>query len=130
MLNSGDVVTLELGLPRDREAGLRRPVVVATAQRLLDASPRVIHVIPLTTTLPGFGSEVPIDPNESNGLDRPSVAQCQHIWAASIGRVGQVLGNVGPVALAQIRETLGPSSTCPSEPSPGAAASRPVLATP
>jgi mRNA interferase MazF len=130
MLNSGDVVTLDLGISRYREAGLRRPVVVATAQRLLDASPRVIHVIPLTTTLRGFGSEVPIDPSESNGLDRPSVAQCQHIRAVSIGRVGQVLGNVGPVALAQIRETLGPSSTCPSEPSPGAAASRPVLATP
>jgi mRNA interferase MazF len=50
---------------------------------------------------------VPIDPNESNGLDRPSVAQCRHIRAVSIGRVEQVLGNVGSVALAQIRQTLG-----------------------
>jgi mRNA interferase MazF len=107
MLNSGDVVALDLGIPRDREAGLRRPVVVATAQRLLDASPNVIQVIPLTTTLRGFGSEVPLDPNESNGLDRPSAAQCQHIRAVSVGRVEQVLGNVGSVALAQIRETLG-----------------------
>jgi mRNA interferase MazF len=107
MLNSGDVVALDLGIPRDREAGLRRPVVVATAQRLLDASPNVIQVIPLTTTLRGFGSEVPLDPNEANGLDRRSAAQCQHIRAVSVGRVEQVLGNVGRVALAQIRETLG-----------------------
>jgi mRNA interferase MazF len=107
MLNSGDIIALDLGIPRDREAGLRRTVVVATAQRLLDASPNVIHVIPLTTTLRGFGSEVPLDPSESNGLDRPSVAQCQHIQAVSVGRAEQVLGNVGSVALAQIRETLG-----------------------
>ncbi len=107
MLNSGDVVALGLGVPRDREAGLRRPVVVATAQRLLAASPRVIQVVPLTGTLRGFGSEVPIAPSESNGLNRPSAAQCQHIRAVSVGRVEQVLGNVGSVALAQIRETLG-----------------------
>jgi len=107
MLNSGDVVELDLGVPRDREAGLRRPAVVATAQRVLDASPSVIQVVPLTTTLRGFGSEVLIEPSPGNGLDRPSAAQCQHIRAASVGRVEQVLGNVGRVALAQIRETLG-----------------------
>jgi mRNA interferase MazF len=107
MLNSGDIVTLDLGIPRYREAGLRRPILVATAQKLLAASPSVIQVVPLTTTLRGLGSEAPLDPNGSNGLDRPSVAQCRHIRAVSIGRVEQVPGNVGPVALARIRESRG-----------------------
>jgi mRNA interferase MazF len=107
MLNSGDVVQLDLGIPRDREAGLRRPVVVATAQRVLDASPSVIQIVPLTTTLRNFSSEVLIEPGAGNGLDQPSAAQCQHIRAVSAVRVEEILGNVGSVSLAQIRETLG-----------------------
>ena len=95
MLNSGDIVELNLGIPSGREAGLRRPAVVATAQRLLDASPSVIQVVPLTTTLRGFGSEVLLEPDDANGLNRTSAAQCQHIRAVSVGRVEQVLGNVG-----------------------------------
>ncbi|MBM3695640.1 MAG: type II toxin-antitoxin system PemK/MazF family toxin [Actinobacteria bacterium] len=107
MLNSGDVVELDLGLPLGREAGLRRPAVVTTAQRILEASPSVIQVVPLTTTIRGFGSEILIEPDQSNGLERPAAAQCQHVRAVSAGRVDRVLGNVGAVALARIRETLG-----------------------
>jgi mRNA interferase MazF len=107
MLNSGDVVELDLGFPEGREAGLRRPAVVATAQRILKASPSVVQVVPLTTTLRGFGSEILVEPDESNGLDRPTAAQCQHIRAVSVGRIDQVLGNVGALTLAQIREALG-----------------------
>lgn len=107
MLNSGDIVELNLGIPSGREAGLRRPAVVATAQRLLHASPSVIQVVPLTTTVRGFGSEVLLEPDDANGLDRPSAAQCQHIRAVSVGRVERVLGNVGRVTLTQIREVLG-----------------------
>ncbi|MFH1330984.1 MAG: type II toxin-antitoxin system PemK/MazF family toxin [Actinomycetota bacterium] len=107
MLNSGDVVELDLGVPAGREAGLHRPAVVVTAQRLLDASPNVVQVVPLTGTRRGFGSEVLVEPHESNGLERTSVAQCQHIRAVSVGRIERVPGNVGTVALAQIREILG-----------------------
>jgi len=107
MLNSGDIVELDLGSPAGREAGLRRPAVVATAQRLLDASASVIQIVPLTTSVRGFDSEVPIDPGEENGLERRSAAQCQHVRAVSVGRVERVVGNVGSVTLAQIREVLG-----------------------
>jgi len=106
MLNSGDIVELDLGIPSGREAGLRRPAVVATAQRLLDASPSVIQVVPLTTTLRGCGSEVLL-PDGSNGLDRAMAAQCQHVRAVSVGRIDGEIGNVGGVVLAQIHETLG-----------------------
>jgi mRNA interferase MazF len=107
MLNSGDIVELDLGIPSGREAGLRRPAVVATAQRILDSSPSVVQVVPLTTTLRGFGSEILVEPDGSNGLDRATAAQCQHVRAVSVGRIDRVLGNVGGVVLAQIRETLG-----------------------
>jgi mRNA interferase MazF len=107
MLNSGDVVDLDLGLRSGREAGFRRPAVVATAQRILDASPSVVQVVPLTTTVREFRSEVTIEPSGLNGLRHRSAAQCQHIRAVSVDRVEEVRGNVGGEALAQIREILG-----------------------
>jgi mRNA-degrading endonuclease toxin of MazEF toxin-antitoxin module len=107
MLTSGDVVVIDLGKPVDREAGHLRPAVLVTAQRVLDASPSVVHVVPLTSTLRGFGSEVDIAADQHNGLDRTSAAQCQHVRAVAAGRLGQVRGNVGATALAQIRELLG-----------------------
>lgn len=106
MLSSGDVVDLDLGPPAGREAGLRRPAVVVTAQRVLDRGPSVVQVVPLTSALRRFVSEVGIRPDEHNGLERESVAQCQHLRAVSPGRVLAVRGNVGIDALAQVRETI------------------------
>lgn len=108
MLTSGDIVTLDLGVPEGSEAGLRRPVVVVTANRVLRHGPRVVQVVPLTTTLRAYQSEVPIEPDSSNGLARESAAQCQHIRAVATSRiVEEAVGNVGPVTLSRIRDTLG-----------------------
>ena len=107
MLTSGDVVDLDLGEPAGREAGFRRPAVVVTAQRILDAGPNVVQVVPLTTTIRGFGSEVRVEPDSANGLDQPSAAPCQHVRAVSIGRVDRTRGNVGVVVLTQIRDVIG-----------------------
>ena len=107
MLNSGDVVALDLGTPRGSEAGARHPGIVTTAQRILDAPPSVLRLVPLTSAARGFSSEVEIEPDDRNGLGHMSVAQCQHIRTVSADRVEQVVGNVGPVLLSQIRGTLG-----------------------
>jgi mRNA interferase MazF len=106
MLTSGDVVDLDLGSPKGREAGLRRPVVVVTAQEILDESANVVQVVPLTSTVRGFGSEVELRSDESNGLQSDSAAQCQHIRSVSVDRVESVRGNVGVAALSEIREVL------------------------
>ena len=107
MLTSGDVVDLDLGLPAGREAGFRHPAVVVTAQRVLDAEASVVQVVPLTSSLRGFASEVEIEPDLENGLGRPSAAQCQHIRAVAASRIDRTRGNVGVTALRQIREVLG-----------------------
>jgi len=106
MLTSGDIAELDLGPPSGREAGFRHPSVVVTAQRILDAGSNVVHVVPLTRTIRGFGSEVVIEPDRSNALDRVSAAQCQHVRAVSVGRVDRVRGNVGAVVLTQIRDVI------------------------
>ena len=106
MPTSGDVVRFDLGTPEGREAGYEHPAVVVTAQRILDASPSVVHVVPLTTTLREFGSEVQIDGDAANGLAWRSSAQCQHIRTVAAARISECTGNVGPIVLRQIRETL------------------------
>lgn len=106
MPSSGDVVDLELGMPEGREAGFRHPAVLVTAQRILDTSPSVVHVVPLTTTIRRFHSEIVIAPDEINGLDDVSAAQCQHIRAVSPRRLLGVRGNVGAAVLAQLRDTI------------------------
>lgn len=103
---SGDVVDLDLGAPEGREAGFRHPAVVVTAQRILDVSPSVIHVVPLTSTIRRFHSEIVLAPDELNGLEVESAAQCQHVRSVSTHRILRVRGNVGAEALAQIRETI------------------------
>ena len=107
MLTSGDVVDLDLGAPTGSEAGFRRPAVVVSAQRVLDAGPSVVHVVPLTSTVRGLASEVEVDADDANGLDNRSAAQCQHIRAVAARCVDQRRGNVGGAALAQIRDLLG-----------------------
>ena len=106
MLTSGDVIDLDLGVPEGREAGLRHPAVLLTAQRILDAEPSVVHVVPLTSTIRGFHSEITITPDRVNRLGQTSAAQCQQIRAISPQRVSEARGNVGLAALAQLRETI------------------------
>ncbi len=106
MLTSGDVIDLDLGMPAGREAGFRHPVVVVTPQGILDESPSVIQVVPLTSAVREFGSEVAVEPDEVNGLDSASSAQCQHIRSVSVSRIEQVRGNIGTTSLTQIRAVL------------------------
>lgn len=106
MPTSGDVVDLDLGTPEGREAGFRHPGVLVTAQRILNAGPFVVHVVPVTTTIRRFHSEIVIEPDEANGLIAHSAAQCQHLRAVSASRIVATRGNVGPAVLAQLRETI------------------------
>jgi mRNA interferase MazF len=106
MPTSGDVVDLDLGVPEGREAGFRHPAVLVTAQRILDAVPSVVHIVPLTTTIRRFHTEIVLEPDEVNGLDVVSAAQCQHVRAVSASRIIAVRGNVGHAVLAQVRETI------------------------
>ena len=105
MLISGDVVDVDLGVLLGSEAGFPRPVVVVTAQLILDQQPTVIQVVPLTSTIRNFRSEVVIEPQQS-GLAHISAAQCQHIRAISTARISQPRGNVGAVKLRSMREVL------------------------
>lgn len=106
MLTPGDVVDLDLGMPSGSEAGLRRPAVVVTAARVLRGGPNVVQVVPLTRTTRQSGAEVVIDPDELNRLTARSSAQCQHVRSVATTRIHERTGNIGPVLLGEVRETL------------------------
>lgn len=106
MLTPGDVVELDLGMPADSEAGLRRLAVVVTAARILRGGPNVVQVVPLTRTIRTSSTEVRIDPDEDNRLAARSSAQCQHVRSLATTRIQERTGNVGAVALNEVRETL------------------------
>lgn len=103
MLTSGDVVELDLGAPAGSEAGLRRPAVVVTAERILRGGPNVVQVVPLTRTIRDSDAEIVIEAGEHNGLSAVSAAQCQHIRSVATTRVSSRIGNVGPAVLRQLR---------------------------
>ena len=106
MLTPGDVVELDLGMPVGSEAGLRRPAVVVTAAGVLRGGPNVVQVVPLTLTIRSSSTEVVVDPDVANLLNGRSSAQCQHVRSVATTRIRRRTGNVGPVVLGEIRETL------------------------
>lgn len=106
MLTPGDVVELDLGMPAGSEAGLRRPAIVVTAHRVLRGRPNVVQVVPLTSKIRRSATEVIVNPDEGNRLATSSSAQCQHVRSVAATRIHERAGNVGPVALGEVRETL------------------------
>lgn len=106
-MRAGDLVVVDFGMPQGSEPGFVRPAVVVVADHVLQAEPRTLHVVPLTTNrhrrLPTevlLGSDLPVE--------QVSTAQVHLCTVVSRTRlVGEVLGNVGPVNLAQIRAVLG-----------------------
>jgi mRNA interferase MazF len=106
MRHCGDVQLADLGEPRGSEAGFARPVVLVTAQVILDQAPSVVQVDPLSSRIRGWRSEVTVGPDENNGLEAVSAAQCQHVRAIAVERLAEPIGNVGTQTLIQIREIL------------------------
>lgn len=104
-MHSGDVVSVDFGVPVGSEPGFTRPAVVVTADLVLEGQPRTLHVVPLTTnTKRRLRSEVPV---AASSLSRPSVAQCHLCTVIGVSRIGdEGVENVGPSSLAQIRSVI------------------------
>jgi mRNA interferase MazF len=66
-----------------------RPVLVLTRQTVRPHLRRVT-VAPITTTVRGLSTEVPVGP--VNGLDRDSVVSCDNIVTVPVDALGRQLG--------------------------------------
>jgi mRNA interferase MazF len=101
----GDAADIDLGLPEGSEAGFLRPAVVVTSEVVLRRGPRIVQVVPLTTTRRRYPTELDVAAAES-GLSLDSVAQAHHVRSVSAPRVRDVHGRLGSVVLSQLRELL------------------------
>ena len=106
-LVAGDLVTVDFGVPQGSESGFIRPAVVVSAAGYLRANLRTILVVPCTTRHRGAPSHVELIPDATNRLTSPTWAQVEHLRSISRSRCIERLGNVGPVALEQLREVVG-----------------------
>lgn len=105
-MRAGDVLEIDFGVPADSEPGFVRPGIVVTADLILQARPRTIHVVPVTSnTSRALPTEVLVS---ATGLDRRSAAQCHLCTVVSTERVtADDGGNIGSASLAQVRSVLG-----------------------
>jgi mRNA interferase MazF len=104
LMRAGDVLRVDFGLPMGSEPGDIRPAIVVTADQVLIARPRTVHVVPITGNVGrALPAEVPLD---HPLFDRPSAAQCHLCTVISVERIVSEGGNVGLVTLAQLRTVL------------------------
>lgn len=109
MLRSGDIVRVDFSVPRGSMPGFERPAVVVTSDDVLEHQPRTLHVVALTTnTQRRLPTDLSID--DADGLSHASVAQCHLLQVISVQDLvngDNSIGQVGPMALAQIRSIIG-----------------------
>lgn len=104
-MKAGDLVEVDFGIPAGSEPGFRRPAVVVTADAVLEAAPRTVHVVPVTSNVErAFLTDVPL---VDSGLERASAAQCHLCTVVSTERLGDPVGSVGALTLTQIRAVVG-----------------------
>jgi mRNA interferase MazF len=66
-----------------------RPVLILTRE-LVRPHLTTVTVAPITTTIRGLSTEVPVD--AANGLARPSVVSCENITTIPANAVGTQIG--------------------------------------
>jgi mRNA interferase MazF len=66
-----------------------RPVLILTRE-LVRPHLATVTVAPITTTIRGLSTEVPVD--TTNGLDQPSVVSCDNVTTIPTAALGQQIG--------------------------------------
>ena len=87
----GDVIVVDVGEPIGHEAGLSRPAVVVSHDRLAQVG--LISVLPTTRTRLGWPSHVEVEPADS-GLRETSYVQTEQIRTISTERVTQIVSRL------------------------------------
>lgn len=66
-----------------------RPVLILTRE-LVRSHLRTVTVAPITTTVRGLSTEVPV--GAANGLERPSAVSCDHVTTIPASTLGPQIG--------------------------------------
>lgn len=104
-MRRGEIWLADLGEPVGHEQGLRRPVLILSAQLWLDSGPPVVIVVPFTRTRSGRPSHVEVEAGPS-GLKETSYAKCEDVRSISPLRLTHRFGHADTVALTSVERTL------------------------
>lgn len=98
-MRSGDIAIVDFGVPVGSTPALVRPAIVITAQPTLDEFTQTFHVVPVTSTIRRWPTDVPVERGH---------AQCHLVTTIDQVQLVELTDeHVGAVALAQIREIVG-----------------------
>jgi mRNA interferase MazF len=101
----GDVWEVDLNPTVGREQAGRRPVLIASANSLNLSQRGLLIVAPVTSTIRGFPTHIPVNPPEG-GLTKPSAIMTEQVRSISKGRLIRRLGAVSAGTMNQVKRNL------------------------
>ena len=104
-MRRGEIYLADLGDPVGHEQGLRRPVLLVSAQQWLESNPPVITVIPVTRARREQPTHVEVEPG-SSGLRETSYAKCEDIRSISPRRLERRFGQVNGITMTRVEAIL------------------------
>ena len=103
-VNRGDIWLYEFKAPDKR-----RPVLVISRQSVIPLL-RTVIVAPITSTIHGVPSEVPVDVED--GLKHPSAVNLDHVQTVERRRLRRYLGHLKPARMAEVCAALKVATGC------------------
>lgn len=100
-MKRGDIFLADLGDPIGHEQGLRRPVLIVSAQPWIDSNPPVLAILPLTRSQRHRSTHVEVEPGTS-GLKDTSYIKCEDIRSISPLRLGRYFGSAGESVMLRV----------------------------
>jgi len=109
-MRRGEVRLTDLDPARGSEANKRRPAIIVSNDRANAAAARlgrgVVTVVPVTSNITRVFPFHVLLPAESTGLRVDSKAQCEHVRAVSVERLGPILGRLPASIVGEIDAAL------------------------
>lgn len=100
-----DVWLVDLGDPYPSEPASHRPAVVVGPTAEWGPLPVVI-VVPLTTIHRGLDLHIEVEPDDQNGLEAVSYAQCEAVRSVGSARLVHRMGTVGWEVSAAVEQVI------------------------
>jgi mRNA interferase MazF len=86
-----------------------RPVLVLSRQEVIGLL-HTVMVAPITSTIRGAPSEVPVGPEE--GLKNPSAVNLDHVQTVEQARLRRYIGSLSPAKLKEVCSALAVAAGC------------------
>jgi mRNA interferase MazF len=101
----GEVWLADLNPTRGHEQAGRRPVLVVSEDVFNRGPAGLVIVLPMTSTLRGVPSHVPVDPPEG-GVTRRTAIVCEGVRSLSVDRLVAPWGRVGRATITAVEDRL------------------------